>query len=347
MGQKYIGWDEKMPQRPWPKSLLIYGIALAILIGSGTYFIWSSISNFTFPWEDNIGGGVDEDLLYLEGQEPEDLLISQGLAEELMEEYELDTEPETESELVAQERLTVWDRVRVHEVKQGESLWSIARQYNLDVDTLIGANELKSHDRINIGQKLTILPFKGVTHRVEKGESLWAISKRYNVPVEEIMETNNLSSQNIKIGEVLVIPGATLTQAEKERRLLIARGGVPLFIWPVTGRISSRFGMRWGSMHQGLDIAVSTGTPVRAAASGTITKAGDAGGYGLLVVIKHPDGVETRYGHNSKINVRIGQHVKQGDIIAYSGNTGRSTGHHVHFEIRVNGKPHDPLQWLN
>lgn len=321
-----------MPERRRLKSLLIYGIALSILLGSGTFFIWRSLTiGFALPWEENIGGGSDEDLEFLEEVETEDHVDTYVL----------------EPNIIIDVPISAWDQVRTHEVKKGESLWSIARNYNVDVDTIIGANELKSLERIDIGQKLMILPFKGVTHRVEKGESLWTISKRYDVPVDEIMQTNALSNNNIKVGERLIIPGAKLTDAEKERRLLVARGGVPLLIKPASGRISSRFGMRWGKMHQGLDLAISVGTPVRAAAAGKVTKAGSAGSYGLLVVIKHADGMETRYAHNNKIAVKVGQYVKQGEVICYSGNTGRSTGPHLHFEVRVNGRPQDPLKWLD
>lgn len=327
-----------MPEHSRPKGLVIYGIALLILIGSGTFFIWRSLTGYPLIWEENIGGGNDDDLAYLEQVEQES---SEGLLREEDDTYRL------EADILVADSLPIWERVKTHEVQKGESLWTIAKYYNIDIDTIIGANELKSHDKIDIGQKLTILPFKGLTHRVEKGESLWSISKRYSVSVEEIIKTNSLATQNIKIGEILVVPGAILTEAEKERRLLLARGGLPLFIQPASGRISSRFGMRWGKMHQGVDFAMPVGTQIRAAAAGKVIKAGTAGDYGQLVVIKHSEGFETRYAHNSKITVKVGQYIKQGDIIAYSGNTGRSTGPHLHFEIRVNGKPQDPLKWIN
>lgn len=332
-----------MPDRPRPKGLLIVGIALVILLGSGSYFIFRAFLGYPLFWENNIGGGNEEDLLYLDRTDflVEDISTRSLDIEPIVREVD---ETTVAAETTLEESLSVWDRVTTHVVTKGESLWTIARKYDVDVDTLIGANELKSHDKISIGQELTILPFKGATHKVEKGESLWEISQRYNVSVNDIMETNALSSQNIRVGELLVIRGATLTSAEKDRRLLIARGGIPEFIRPVDGGwISSRFGMRWGRMHQGLDVAVNTGTPVRAAAAGTVTQAGNAGNYGILVIIKHANGYETRYAHNSRMNVKVGQYVKQGDIIAYSGNTGNSTGPHLHFEIRINGKPQDPL----
>jgi murein DD-endopeptidase MepM/ murein hydrolase activator NlpD len=118
------------------------------------------------------------------------------------------------------------------------------------------------------------------------------------------------------------------------------------FIWPVHGILTSTFGWRWGRMHEGIDLAVGTGTPVVAAASGTVIVAGWMGGYGNLVVIDHGNGIATAYGHNTSVAVSYGQSVAQGQLISYSGSTGHSTGPHVHFEVRVNGTPVDPLGYL-
>ena len=117
-------------------------------------------------------------------------------------------------------------------------------------------------------------------------------------------------------------------------------------IWPVSGPVTSGFGWRWGRMHEGIDIAVPTGTPVAAAASGRVIYAGWMGGYGNLVVIDHGGGIATAYGHNSSIAVGNGSSVSQGQTISYAGSTGHSTGPHVHFEVRVNGSPVDPLGYL-
>jgi murein DD-endopeptidase MepM/ murein hydrolase activator NlpD len=118
------------------------------------------------------------------------------------------------------------------------------------------------------------------------------------------------------------------------------------FIWPVHGVLTSGFGYRWGRMHEGIDLAVSSGTPVVAAASGTVIVAGWMGGYGNLVVVDHGGGVSTAYGHNTMVTVGVGQHVAQGQLISYSGSTGHSTGPHVHFEVRINGGAVDPLGYL-
>lgn len=118
------------------------------------------------------------------------------------------------------------------------------------------------------------------------------------------------------------------------------------FVWPVHGILTSGFGWRWGRMHEGVDLAVGNGTPVVAAAAGTVIVAGWLGGYGNLVVVDHGNGVSTAYGHNTSVTVGFGQSVAQGQLVAYSGNTGHSTGPHVHFEVRINGSPVDPLGYL-
>jgi murein DD-endopeptidase MepM/ murein hydrolase activator NlpD len=118
------------------------------------------------------------------------------------------------------------------------------------------------------------------------------------------------------------------------------------FVWPAHGVMTSPFGWRWGRMHEGIDIAVPSGTPVVASASGTVIVAGWMGGYGNLVVVDHGNGIATAYGHNTSVTVGFGQQVAQGQLIAYSGNTGHSTGPHVHFEVRVNGSAVDPLGYL-
>jgi murein DD-endopeptidase MepM/ murein hydrolase activator NlpD len=122
-----------------------------------------------------------------------------------------------------------------------------------------------------------------------------------------------------------------------------ASGG---WIWPVSGTLTSGFGYRWGRMHEGIDIAVPEGTPIRAAKAGTVAIAAYTGGYGNYTCVDHGGGVSSCYGHQSSYAVSSGDSVAQGDVIGYSGNTGSSTGPHLHFEIRVNGSAVDPLGYL-
>ena len=119
-------------------------------------------------------------------------------------------------------------------------------------------------------------------------------------------------------------------------------------IRPVSGTVTSRFGARWGRNHKGLDIGAPKGTPIKAAASGTVTVAqyGYSGGYGNYVMISHGNGIQTLYGHCNSLNVSVGQSVSQGQVIAYVGNTGNSYGNHLHLEIRVNGVAQNPQNYL-
>jgi murein DD-endopeptidase MepM/ murein hydrolase activator NlpD len=118
------------------------------------------------------------------------------------------------------------------------------------------------------------------------------------------------------------------------------------FIWPVNGTVVSGFGMRWGRLHEGIDIAASSGTPIWAAAAGTVIHAGGLGGYGNLVVVDHGNGLATAYAHASAILVGVGQRVAQGETVSLAGSTGNSSGPHLHFEVRVNGVAVDPLLYL-
>jgi murein DD-endopeptidase MepM/ murein hydrolase activator NlpD len=124
------------------------------------------------------------------------------------------------------------------------------------------------------------------------------------------------------------------------------RGGSSGLIWPVNGPIVSGFGMRWGSMHEGVDIAVPGGTPIRAAASGSVAIAGPSGGYGNYTCVDHGGGLSTCYAHQSSIAVSTGQSVSQGAVIGYVGCTGHCFGDHLHFEVRVNGQAVDPMGYL-
>ena len=117
-------------------------------------------------------------------------------------------------------------------------------------------------------------------------------------------------------------------------------------IWPCDGVVVSGFGMRWGRMHEGIDIGCAYGTPNRAAAAGTVIHAGWLGGYGNLVVVDHGNGLSTAYAHASSILVSVGQSVSQGQTVSLVGSTGNSTGPHLHFEVRVNGVAVDPLPYL-
>jgi murein DD-endopeptidase MepM/ murein hydrolase activator NlpD len=159
---------------------------------------------------------------------------------------------------------------------------------------------------------------------------------------QEVGESQSLASASAALAAKLKSGGGS----GKKRSSGGGDGGAPHFIWPVHGPITSPFGMRWGVLHPGIDIGVPTGTPVHASAAGTVVWCGWMSGYGKFVVIDHGGGYATAYGHNSRIAVNCGENVSQGQVIAYSGCTGYCTGPHVHFEVRVNGTPVDPLNYL-
>lgn len=234
-----------------------------------------------------------------------------------------------------------------HVVVSGETLWEIAREHGVDVETLIGANpNISDPTRVKPGTTLLVPTKKGALHYVAPGESLWEIARTYGTNMEAIVRANDISDPSrLSVDQVLFIPGAAYSL--DYRRLVSPEGRLlPHFWWPVSGRISSRYGMRWGRMHHGIDIAVPVGTEVRAAAAGRIVYSGWSGGYGKLVIVDHGYGIQTRYGHNSRLLWSAGKRVSRGQVIALSGNTGNSTGPHVHFEIRYRGRTVDPLKYL-
>jgi murein DD-endopeptidase MepM/ murein hydrolase activator NlpD len=161
------------------------------------------------------------------------------------------------------------------------------------------------------------------------------------------------AAEQAEAGEIDALQAASNEIAARIRAAQAGRRGGPNatpssagLIWPVAGPITSPFGWRWGRMHQGIDIGVPEGTPIHAAAAGTVIYCGWEEGYGNFVVLDHGGNLATAYGHQSSIAVACGQQVAQGQVIGYSGCTGHCTGPHVHFEVRIDGNPVDPMGYL-
>lgn len=239
-----------------------------------------------------------------------------------------------------------------YKVQKGDTLSGIAKKFDVSVDTILRSNRITNPNKISAGQVLRFPSLDGVFYEVKPGDSLWEIAKRYKVTVSAIVDANDLADPGkIKPKDVIFLPGAE--SPSNSRQALASRSatgrtsaaGIQL-AWPVNGRITSDYGERWGRMHNGLDIAAPTGTSIRAAASGTVVSAGWAGTYGKLVIIDHGNGLRTYYGHCSSILVSEGERVKAGQVIAKVGSTGRSTGPHLHLEVRINGRPADPEKYL-
>jgi murein DD-endopeptidase MepM/ murein hydrolase activator NlpD len=177
-----------------------------------------------------------------------------------------------------------------------------------------------------------------VAARIEKSTTLASIRSDRESTLAEI---DALEEQSAALAERI-----RQAQQQSSTTTVSVGSGSGVLSWPVSGAVTSGFGLRWGRMHEGIDIAVSEGTPVRAAAGGTVIYAGWLGGYGNLVVVDHGNGLSTAYAHNSSLGTGVGQSVAAGQVVSYSGNTGNSTGPHVHFEVRVNGSAVDPLGYL-
>jgi murein DD-endopeptidase MepM/ murein hydrolase activator NlpD len=162
----------------------------------------------------------------------------------------------------------------------------------------------------------------------------------------EIAESKALESASAQLAAKLQAGQAQAAAAAGGSTTNTAAPSGSGFIWPLSGPITSPFGMRWGTLHPGIDIGVPTGTPIHAAGSGTVLWCGWMSGYGNLVMIDHHNGLATLYGHQSRIAVGCNQEVSQGETIGYVGCTGFCTGPHLHFEVRLNGTPVDPLGYL-
>ncbi len=252
---------------------------------------------------------------------------------------------------------------QMHEVARGETPNIIADQYGISADTLLGGNTWLSQEsnQLQVGAQLVILPVDGVLHEVRAGETIESIAELYQVPPTDIIayEPNNLEFPFYRLvpESELVIPGASIGQFFFTAPKSVATNaagqpqwkvfGTGTYIWPSNGRCITQF---YNGFHPAVDVSASEGSPVYASDTGTVTYASFAAGtyydYGNLIVINHGNGFETFYAHLSSIGVYPGQTVTQGDLIGYTGNTGRSSGPHIHFEIRDNDFRTNPLDRL-
>ena len=238
-----------------------------------------------------------------------------------------------------------------HTVKRGETLSKVAKMYDMTVSQLVLYNGIMNPDHIYPGYQLQIAFEKIFNHEVKVQETLWSISRLYGVSVDKIRKLNNLPGNGLRKGQTLKIEVEDLSEAGLQR-FINARKRKSRFMWPLDGRLTDRYGWRIHpitrkrNFHKGIDIAAPKGTKIAAADEGKVVFAGKSGGYGNLVILKHKSGYETRYAHCSTVNVEIGDEVELGETVAQVGSTGMSTGYHLHFEIRKNGKIIDPHEYL-
>lgn len=259
------------------------------------------------------------------------------------------------------EELPSSDEISLYVVRQGDTIAGIAKMFDVSANTILWANNLTKGQALKEGQMITILPISGVEHTIKKGDTIATIAKKYGGDAQEIAFFNGISvSDSLATGEKIIIPDGeiaevakpkttakyTINPVTKKKELIKGTNGPALsgyFIKPTNGvRTQGIHG------HNGIDIGAKTGTPIYASAAGTVIVASSgswSGGYGNNVVIKHPNGTQTLYAHMSRVATSVGSNVAQGEVIGYVGSTGKSTGPHLHFEVRGAKNPGSDNSW--
>jgi LysM repeat protein len=255
----------------------------------------------------------------------------------------ISTGPITEEEITAAKSNS--GEISVYVVREGDALSQIAEMYGVTTNTILWANDLESAKQIKAGDTLVILPIAGVRHKVEKGQTLASIVKKYGANLEEVVAYNHLASESdITEGEEIIIPGGEVKEETKPQpkkatptKTTAKKSGAG-FTHPAPGSIRTQ-GIHG---YNGVDLAGAYGSTIRAAGGGKVivSKAGGwNGGYGTYIVIKHDNGTQTLYAHLSSNNVSVGDWVEKGQTIGGMGNSGKSTGTHLHFEVRGGTNP--------
>ncbi len=228
-------------------------------------------------------------------------------------------------------------QISVYVVRKGDTIGEIAEMFGVSTNTIVWANNIKANS-IKEGQELVILPISGVRHVVKSGDTVKSLATKYKADFDEILSYNGLSANaKIKPGDIVVIPDGVISATQTSLAKTSGSHTYPVYsgfyIRPIVG------GRKTQGIHgnNGVDLAAPTGIPILASADGKviISRAGGYnGGYGSYVVISHTNGTQTLYAHMSKVNVLVGQNIEQGQVIGAVGSTGKSTGPHVHFEVR-------------
>ncbi len=250
------------------------------------------------------------------------------------------------------------ETISLYTVRSGDTPASVAQLFDVSLNTILSANNLKKDAKLTPGTTLVILPMSGVSYTVKKGDTVAGIAKNFNSDVGDILFFNGISGNSELIaGETIIIHGAEITQSKetkvikkpvkvRKERLFGTKGPAlsGFFIRPIVGGRQSQ------NLHgfNGVDLAAPRGTPIMASADGTVIKvvaSGYGGGYGKYVVLAHTGGVTTLYAHMNSVAATVGDTVKQGEIIGHVGSTGRSTGNHLHFEVRGAKNPGSDNSW--
>lgn len=236
--------------------------------------------------------------------------------------------------------------ISLYVVREGDTLSSIADLFGVSRNTILWANDMKRGQALSVGQTLTILPVTGVRYKIRKGDTIESIAKKFSGDANEIASFNGAENDSLAVGSEIIIPDGEITApvavtvGKKMVSAKVSVSGRPgsarqsgFYMAPLASYIQTQ-GVHG---YNGVDMAAPVGTPIMAAADGDVIIArgsGYNGGYGDYVVIQHDNGAQTLYAHQSRVIVSVGQSVSKGQIIGYVGSTGKSTGAHLHFEIR-------------
>jgi len=237
--------------------------------------------------------------------------------------------------------------IKNYTVKRGDTLSAIAQKYSLNLDTLLSFNNIRKVASLKVGTVLEMPNSDGLKYRVKRGDYLGGIANKYQISLNSILDWNNLETSVITPAQDIFIPGARMSANELNRIL------GKLFIYPARGEITSRFGMRKDPFtgikrfHNGVDIANDNGAPVLAAMSGQVAMIGYNSNFGKYIIVRHADGFQTLYSHLSAFQVSKNERVNQGQLLGKVGNSGYSTGSHLHFSIFLKGEPVDPFKYLH
>lgn len=285
------------------------------------------------------------DVALLTAQQNPDPIGGRGGADLVVDENALvSTGPVGADDIAAQNNQS--GEIRVYTVRPGDALSQVAEMFGVTANTIMWANDISKSTGIQPGDTLVILPIAGVRHIVKSGDTISTIASKYEGDADEILSYNQLASaSDIKIGDTLIIPGGELHSAvvkapakgTKKGSGGSSSGGAG-FSHPAPGSVKTQ-GIHG---YNAVDLAGSMGSAIRAAAAGEVIVAkssGWNGGYGNYIVIKHNNGTQTLYSHLSSLNVGVGSYVEQGETIGGMGNTGKSTGTHLHFEVRGGRNP--------
>lgn len=225
--------------------------------------------------------------------------------------------------------------ISIYIVREGDTLGTIAEMFGVSTNTIVWGNDLKSKT-LKVGQELVILPISGVRHTVKSGDTLQSLAKKYKADLEDILSYNSIPREaKLSVGDTIIIPDGVISAvqtsvAQGAAQQTVASG---YYVRPISGGRKSQ-GVHG---HNGVDLAASIGTPIMASADGKVILSrtgGWNGGYGTYVVVSHSNGTQSLYAHMSANNVSVGDIVKQGQVIGSIGMTGKTTGPHIHFEIR-------------